>query len=120
MGFWQFNPADISNRVINEIKTFGGKRFSWDGKRWKKPTLAEELQKIDDENLDSLVEMVEFIKQNKLDLEAIKNSMGVEFNDDRTQMRFKNGVLKPMADREGFDKIINIPYFKGFYTNLLY
>ena len=61
------------------------------------------MSKIDDENLDSLVEMVEFIKQNKLDLEAIKNSMGVEFNDDRTQMRFKNGVLKPMADREGFE-----------------
>jgi len=89
MPFFMFNPANLLGREIGIAKTFAGRRYRWDGKRWKKPTLAEEINEIDDENLDSAKEWVEFMKANRADLEAIKSNFDVEFNADNTQMRIK-------------------------------
>ena len=89
-----FNPVNLDelvNRNIGIRKTIGNISFKWDGKRWKKPTATDLFEDVTDEDLNSVLELVEAIKKNKSDLEAIKNNLKVEFNNDKTQVRFKNG-----------------------------
>ena len=89
-----FNPVnldELANRNIGVRKNIGNISFKWDGKRWKKPTATDLFEDVTDEDLNSVLELVEAIKKNKSDLETIKNNLKAEFNNDKTQVRFKNG-----------------------------